>query len=144
MTSQSKHAFCKELVEGFLKALPKKTIQDLYKDHITLLSAKQVKGKQKVSFISLKTFEQRELRTIIINKLLISEYGYMFCDLEEVHIADLLGLSPRHYAYQYKNILKKLKVMRITNKEDISEFKLSLEELYFSPTIESEHSCEED
>lgn len=118
----SKLEACKALLNGFILELTEETIEDLHDQY-------QLRHD---STLTLKLYRNRELRANILNKLLASEYSYLFIDLSNEEIARLVGLPPKDFSSYSNAINRKLSALLIKGKrEELIDMKHSMEELEF-------------
>lgn len=127
----NKLAACQALLDGFHQSLSDETIEDLHDQY-------QLKHS---SSITLKIFKARELRPMILNRLLDSEYNELFTDLSTKEMSILIGITPKDYSSYMGTIHRKLSSLLIKgHKANLEDMKVSMEELdYVSKSDDLEH-----
>lgn len=127
--------FCNELVNGFVEAIDEETKIKLHREFLVSNAGPLARN----SPTAYDTFVAKELRAMIVNKLLKSEYGTMFSELADDEIAKLLGM--KNFGSYYQDIAKKLRLLRIREKDNVLDMKETMEQCeYTKPHHEMEVS----
>lgn len=129
----------KELLDGFIDALSTETMLSLYNDYSDDLLKKNTPKHRLPSF---ESFKVKDIRFVIFNKLVTTNYKTLFASLDQQEMAMLLGISNKEYNALYVIALKKLKINIFKNNRDFMEDSLDIiQELYYT-SVESHDSLD--